>query len=73
MTLENQVEELLQDFEKLKNLLTRKAAEIHQRELLKDIDHAAQIGNVAQLFLCRRNSDLREAEKLLSLVKITKS
>ena len=38
MTLENQVEELLQDFEKLKNLLTRKAAEIHQRELLKDID-----------------------------------
>jgi len=38
MSIENQVEELSKRFENLKNLLVNKAAEIHQRELLKDID-----------------------------------
>ena len=38
MTLENRAAELSRTFENLKTLLTNKAIEIHQRELLKDLD-----------------------------------
>ena len=38
MTLENQVEELSRNFENLKILLSNKVSEIHQRELLKDLE-----------------------------------
>ena len=38
MTIENQVQELSQSFENIKNLLAKKVSEIHQRELLKDIE-----------------------------------
>ena len=38
MTLENQVEELSRNFENLKILLANKVSELHQRELLKDLE-----------------------------------
>ena len=38
MTNENQTEELLKTFENLKGLLKNKVLEIHQREILKDLD-----------------------------------
>ena len=38
MSIENQVEELLKRFETIKILLKNKISELHQRELLKDLD-----------------------------------
>ncbi len=38
MQIEDQIENLLNDFENLKIQLSHKAAEIHQREILKDLD-----------------------------------
>lgn len=38
MQIENKIDELLHDFENIKKLLDHKAQEIHQRELLKDIE-----------------------------------
>ena len=38
MQFENKSEELLKSFENLKNMLVNKAAEIHQREILKDLE-----------------------------------
>lgn len=38
MQLENKSEELLKNFENIKILLTNRAAEIHQREILKDLE-----------------------------------
>ena len=38
MEIESKSEELLKSFENLKILLTNKAAEIHQREILKDLE-----------------------------------
>ena len=38
MQIENKIDELLQDFENIKKLLAHKSKEIHQRELLKELE-----------------------------------